>query len=88
MKLLEPTKNKITKDENGENVSYLEITGVVLIHRSVLRARIWWPATWARKWKVPGSSSAATYMERWALCSNGPANVEVSVKQVEVIDRR
>ena len=45
MKLLEPTKNKITKDENGENVSYLEITGVVLIHRSVLRARIWWPAT-------------------------------------------
>ena len=40
MKLLEPTKNKITKDENGENVSYLEITGVVLIHRSVLRARI------------------------------------------------
>ena len=40
MKLLEPTKNKITKDENGENVSYLEITEVVLIHRSVLRARI------------------------------------------------
>ena len=32
MKLLETTKSKITKDENGENVPYLEITQVVLIH--------------------------------------------------------
>ena len=32
MKSLESTKNKLTKDKNGENVSHLEITEVVLIH--------------------------------------------------------
>ena len=32
MKLLETTKNKTTKEENGENIPYLEITQVVLIH--------------------------------------------------------
>ena len=31
MKLFESTKSKITKDENGENVPHLEISGVVLI---------------------------------------------------------
>ena len=32
MKLLGSTENKITKDENGQNVSNLEITEVVLVH--------------------------------------------------------
>ena len=32
MKLFESTKSQITKDENGKNVSHLEITGVVLLH--------------------------------------------------------
>ena len=32
MKLLGSTKSKITKDKNGENVSELESTEVVLIH--------------------------------------------------------
>ena len=32
MKLLRSTKNKITKDKNGENVPDLEITEVVLVH--------------------------------------------------------
>ena len=32
MKLLESTKNKITKDKNDENVPYLEITEVILVH--------------------------------------------------------
>ena len=32
MKLLRSTKNKITKDENGENMPHLEITEVVLVH--------------------------------------------------------
>ena len=32
MKLLGSTKNKITKDENGENVPHLEITEVALVH--------------------------------------------------------
>ena len=32
MKLLGSTKNKITNDENGENMSHLEITEVVLVH--------------------------------------------------------
>ena len=32
MKLLRSTHSKITKDINGENVSYLEITEVALIH--------------------------------------------------------
>ena len=32
IKLLGSTKRKITKDENGENVPYLEITEVVLTH--------------------------------------------------------
>ena len=32
MKLLGSTKNKITKDKNGENVPHLEIPEVVLVH--------------------------------------------------------
>ena len=32
MKLLGSIKSKIAKDENSENVSYTEITEVVLIH--------------------------------------------------------
>ena len=32
MKLLGSPKSNITKDNNGENVPYLEITGVVLLH--------------------------------------------------------
>ena len=32
MKLLRSTKSKITKDKNGENVPYLEIVELVLIH--------------------------------------------------------
>ena len=32
MKLLGSTKNKITKDKNGENIPHLEITEVVLVH--------------------------------------------------------
>ena len=35
MKLLGSTKSKITKDKNGENIPYLEITEVVLIHCNV-----------------------------------------------------
>ena len=35
MKLLGSTKNKITKDKNGENVPHLEITEVVLIHCNI-----------------------------------------------------
>ena len=36
MKLLGSTKSKITKDTNDENVPYLEITGVVLIHCNIV----------------------------------------------------
>ena len=36
MKLLGSTKSKITKDESAENVPYLEITEVVLIHCKVV----------------------------------------------------
>ena len=36
MKLLGSTKNKITKDENGENVPHLEITEVVLVHCNIV----------------------------------------------------
>ena len=35
MKLLESTKNEVTKDENGENVPNLEITEVVLAHCNI-----------------------------------------------------
>ena len=35
MKLLGSTESKITKDENGENLSHLEITEVVLVHCSI-----------------------------------------------------
>ena len=31
MKLLESTKSKITKDQNGENVPHLQITEVILL---------------------------------------------------------
>ena len=36
MKLLRSTKSKIANDENSENVPYLEITEVVLIHYNVI----------------------------------------------------
>ena len=36
MKLLGSTKNKITKDKNGENVPHLEITGVILVHCDIV----------------------------------------------------
>ena len=35
MKLLGSTENKITKNKNGENVSHLEITEVVLVHSNI-----------------------------------------------------
>ena len=36
MKLLRSTENKITKDENGENVPHLEISEVVLPHCNIV----------------------------------------------------
>ena len=36
-KLLGSTKSKITKDENGENVPYLEITEAALIHCNIVK---------------------------------------------------
>ena len=36
MMLLGSTKNKITKDKNGENIPHLEITEVVLVHCNVV----------------------------------------------------
>ena len=36
MKSLGSTKNKITKDKNDENVSYIEITEVVLVHWDIV----------------------------------------------------
>ena len=37
MKLLGSTKNKITKDENGENVPHLEMTDIVLVHFNIVK---------------------------------------------------
>ena len=36
MKLLGSTKNKITKNKNGENVPHLEIIEVVLVHCNIV----------------------------------------------------
>ena len=36
MKLLESTKNKVTKDKNGKNVPGSEITELVLIHCNIV----------------------------------------------------
>ena len=36
MKLLGSTKNKITKDKNGENVPHLGITEVILVHCNIV----------------------------------------------------
>ena len=35
MKLLGSTKSKITKNKNSENVPYLEITEVILVHCNI-----------------------------------------------------
>ena len=35
MKLFGNTRNKITKDKNGENLSYIEINEVVLVHCNI-----------------------------------------------------
>ena len=37
-KLLESIKNKITNDENGENVPQLEITEVVLVYWNIFKS--------------------------------------------------
>ena len=37
MKLLGSTKSKMIKNKNGENVSHLEITKVVLVHCSIIK---------------------------------------------------
>ena len=36
MKLLGSSENKITKDKNGENVSHIEITEVILVHCNIV----------------------------------------------------
>ena len=36
MKLLGSIENKITKNKNGENVPYLELTEVVLVHCNIV----------------------------------------------------
>ena len=36
MKLLESTKSKVTKDENGENVPHLEINEIILVHCNIV----------------------------------------------------
>ena len=36
MKLLGSTENEINKDKNGENVSHLEITEVVLVYCNIV----------------------------------------------------
>ena len=36
MKLLGSTKNKISKDKNGENVPHLELIEVVLVHCNIV----------------------------------------------------
>ena len=48
MKLLVSAKSKITKDENGENLLYLEVTEVVLVHCNFVNndyqqnSRVWY----------------------------------------------
>ena len=46
-----------------------------------------WLVTCFRKPKILGSSPAASYTQRWALCNSNLANVRVSVKRVEVVER-
>ena len=41
MKLVGSTKIKTTRDENGENVPYLEIIEVVLIHCNIVNNSYW-----------------------------------------------
>ena len=36
IKLLGSTENKIAKDKNGENISHLEITEMVLVHSNIV----------------------------------------------------
>ena len=40
MKLLGSTKSKITKEKNSENMPYLEIVELVLIHCNVQNSRV------------------------------------------------
>ena len=53
-----------------------DIDKIYLYARDLREQKVaWWLATCARKPKVPGSSAAAIYVQRWALCSNRLANV-------------
>ena len=41
MKILRSTKNKIIKDENGENEPHLETTEVILVHCNIVNNNYW-----------------------------------------------
>ena len=61
--------------------------GVLLRQNGPVGCIAQWLATCARKPKVTNSSPTAGYAQRSAPCSNYSANVQVSVKRVEVVDR-
>ena len=61
---------------------------LVLNHWGTFKERVaYWLASRARKAKIPGMSPASSYVQRWGVCGNRPANIWVSVKRVEVVER-
>ena len=64
----------------------------IIVHNIIFISKInlcvaYWLATCVRKPMVHASSTAAPYVQRWAVCSNRSANVSVPVRQMKVVDR-
>ena len=54
--------------------------------RVLINAKAYWFTNCAQKLNFPDSSRAASYVQWLALCSNCPANVQVS-ERVELVVR-
>ena len=54
--------------------------------RVLINAKAYWFTNCAQKLNFPDSSPAASYVQWLALCSNCPANVQVS-ERVELVVR-
>ena len=58
-----------------DKYDYLTSEGILPSDQRRVIEQAKWLDTCAQKPKVSGSNPAATYVQRWALCSNCPADV-------------
>ena len=60
---------------------------IIMICEVLLQWNLYITTSWKSKNIRLKSGAIGSYTQRWALCSNCPANAYVSVKRVEVVER-